>query len=77
MCIFIPLEECLQGKFLEVGLLGEGINPCIVWLDVANYPSQCLYHLASLPAVNKSAYFPIALPTEYSVELSNVYGCSW
>ena len=42
MCIFPSLKECLQGKFLEVGLLGGGINAWLVWLDIAKFPATGL-----------------------------------
>lgn len=48
--IFILLQGCLQGKFLEVRLLGQEVNVHLVLLHTAKFLIG-LYHLAFPPAM--------------------------
>lgn len=38
-CIFVWLEVYLQGRVLEVGMVGQMRSACIVLLGILKYPS--------------------------------------
>lgn len=74
MCIFILLEDSLQGKFSDVRILGGRINACIVWLGIGKFPTMGLISFGISTSYEQQRLFPHSL-TKCKVKLLSFNQC--